>query len=74
MLRRGDAVRVGVAGIEAALEAAADVLARGEQGVIAGAARRELHDPHRFVPVTVTACIRGSLVEGPQAFAFATQP
>ena len=56
------------------LEAAADVLAGREHRVVAGAAWRELHDPHRFVAIAVTACVRGRLVERAQAIASPREP
>lgn len=53
---------VGFAGIKALFKPPADLLARRQQ-VIAGAARREHHNPHRFVPIAMTARIRRGLVK-----------
>src|SRR3954466_15634873 len=72
---RGDGRRrVGVAAVDPGLEAAANLLARRKQRAVARTARRELHDPHRLVAVTVTARVGRRLVEGAQAIALSPAP
>ena len=63
----GDGLGVDVAAVDAGLEAAADVLARREQRVVANATGGELHDPHRLVAIPVAARIGSRLIERPQA-------
>ena len=58
---------IGVAAVDAGLEAAADLLAGREQRVVVGAAGRELHDPHRLVPIPMAASVGSRLIERPQA-------
>jgi len=67
LLGGGDGLGVDVAAVDAGLEAAADVLARREQRVVADAPGRELHDPHRLVPIPMTAGVGSRLIERPQA-------
>ena len=62
-----DGLGVGVAAVDAGLEAAADVLAGREERVVAHAAGREFHDAYRLVTFPVAARIRSRLIERPQA-------
>ena len=63
----GNRLGIGVAAVDAGLEAAADLLAGREQRVVVGAAGWELHDPHRFVPIAMAAGVGSRLIERPQA-------
>jgi len=73
-LRRRHGLGLGLTPVDPGLEAEPDLLTRGEQGVVADAAGRELHDADRFIAIAVAACIRRRLVEGPQAIAFPMEP
>ena len=68
-LRRwsGYGLGIGVAAVDAGLEAAADLLAGREQRVVADTTGRELHDPNRLVPITMAAGVGSRLIERPQA-------
>src|SRR5262249_49969629 len=45
-----------------------------EHGVVPLAARWQLHETDVVVAVAMTACVRGSLVEGPKAVALPLSP
>jgi hypothetical protein len=65
---------LGLARLEPFLELAADRLAARQDGVVARAARRQLHEPHAVVTFSVTASVRSGLVQGPQAVALPLSP
>src|SRR4051794_25059351 len=56
---------VGLAGVEALLEPATDLLA-GCEDLVLRTPRGELHDAHGVVPVAVAARVGGCLVERPE--------
>ena len=63
-----------LARVETRLEVAADALAAREDGLVARAARGELHDADVVVAVAMAACVRSGLIEGPKAVALPLSP
>lgn len=58
---------VRISAVDPGLESAADLLAGREEGLVMGAARRQLDDADGLVTVAVAARVSGRLIEGQQA-------
>ncbi|HSF61325.1 MAG TPA: hypothetical protein VLA69_06490, partial [Gaiellaceae bacterium] len=65
---------LGLAQVQSLLEVAPNALAARKHGVVAHAARRQLHDADVVVALAVAARVRGGLIEGPKAVALPLSP
>ena len=63
-----------LATVDALLEPAADLLACGEEIVVAPPAGGEMHDAHALVALTVTAGVGSRFVERPEAVSATPEP